>query len=55
VVLNSINRARMESGQSRTPPRGWESVVIRLAREHAAELEAKARDLRDLADELDPR
>lgn len=54
VSLNTINRARMESGQKRSPPTNWQSIIARIARDHAADLDAKAADLRALASELDP-
>lgn len=53
VSLNTVNRARMSSGQQRTPPSGWERVVATVARDHAESLAAKARDLHALADQLD--
>jgi hypothetical protein len=52
VVLNTVNRARMEGPHARNPPAGWEAHITAESRDHADALEAKARDLRALADEL---
>lgn len=52
VVLNTVNRARMEGEHSRTPPPGWRAAIAAEASAHAAELEAKAADLRSLAASL---
>ncbi len=49
---HTIMRARMEGPNARTPPRDWQPVVARLAREQAAALVEYARELRELADAL---
>jgi hypothetical protein len=52
---HTIMRARMEGPNARTPPRDWQPVVARLAREHATALRDFARVLDDLADTLNPK
>ncbi|MBB4638926.1 hypothetical protein FHS01_004990 [Longimicrobium terrae] len=49
---HTIRRARMSGPNARTAPKGWEPVVADLAEKHADELEARVRDLRRLAREL---
>lgn len=49
---HTIMRARMEGPNARTPPRDWQPVVARLAREHAAALVDYARKLEKLAENL---
>lgn len=49
---HTIMRARMEGPNARTPPRDWQPVVARLAREQAKTLVEYARDLEALADSL---
>lgn len=46
-------RARMEGPNARTPPRNWQPVVARLAREQVAALVEYAQELLELADILD--
>jgi hypothetical protein len=46
---HTIMRARMEGPNARTPPRDWQPVVARLAREQAAALVEYARRLEQLA------
>jgi hypothetical protein len=50
---HTIMRARMEGPNARTPPRDWQPVVARLAREQAAALAGRAEELLQLADTLD--
>lgn len=50
---HTIMRARMEGPNARNPPREWEPVIARLAREQAAALAAYALQLTKLAHELD--
>lgn len=52
VQLATIARARIETENRRPAPHQWERVVAALAREHAAELERHAGELRNLAKEL---
>jgi hypothetical protein len=49
---HTIMRARMEGPNARTPPRDWQPVVARLAREQAVALVEYARALEQLADQL---
>lgn len=49
---HTIMRARMEGPNARTPPRDWQPVVARLAREHAETLVEYARELEMLAEVL---
>lgn len=49
---HTIMRARMEGPNARTPPRDWQPVVARLAREQAVALVEYARELDKLADVL---
>jgi hypothetical protein len=51
---HTIMRARMEGPNARTPPRDWQPVVARLAREQASALRDFARVLNNLADTLNP-
>jgi hypothetical protein len=50
---HTIMRARMAGPNARTPPRDWQPVVARLAREQAAALVRYARELELLSDALD--
>ncbi|HEX2076200.1 MAG TPA: hypothetical protein VHG08_00775 [Longimicrobium sp.] len=50
---HTIMRARMEGPNARTPPRDWQPVIARLAREQAAALVQYARELERLSDALD--
>lgn len=50
---HTIMRARMEGPNARTPPRDWQPVVAQLAKQQAADLEAKAAVLRTLAVQLE--
>jgi len=50
---HTIMRARMEGPNARTPPRDWQPVVARLAREQAAALVKHARMLESLAAALE--
>ncbi|HST57035.1 MAG TPA: hypothetical protein VLK84_00015 [Longimicrobium sp.] len=50
---HTIMRARMEGPNARTPPRDWQPVVARLAREQAAALVEYAQQLTKLSRELD--
>jgi hypothetical protein len=50
---HTIMRARMEGPNARTPPRNWQPVVARLAREQAAALVEYAQTLERLAETLD--
>jgi hypothetical protein len=50
---HTIMRARMEGPNARTPPRDWEPVVARLAREQAEALNTRARELVKLAAALE--
>lgn len=52
---HTIRRARMSGPNARTAPKGWEPVVAELAERHAAELETRVRELRDLARSLKSR
>ena len=52
---HTIMRARMEGPNARTPPRDWEPVVARLAREQALVLREYAQVLDSLAETLDPK
>lgn len=49
---HTIMRARMEGPNARTPPRDWQPVVARLAREQAAALIEYSHELASLADAL---
>jgi hypothetical protein len=49
---HTIMRARMEGPNARTPPRDWQPVVARLAREQAAALLEYAEKLEELAEAL---
>ncbi len=49
---HTIIHARMEGPNARTPPRDWQPVVARLAREHVEALVEYAHDLSALADAL---
>ena len=49
---HTIMRARMEGPNARTPPRDWEPVVARLAREQAQALVEYARELEKMAAEI---
>lgn len=51
---HTIMRARMEGPNARTPPRDWQPVVARLAREHAEVLAEYVRELQNLAYALEP-
>lgn len=54
ITLNSVSRMRSGTGRNQLrPPDGWQSIVARLAREHAKERERDAERLRALADELE--
>lgn len=46
---HTIMRARMEGPNARTPPRDWQPVVARLAREQAVALAEYAAELDRLA------
>jgi hypothetical protein len=50
---HTIMRARMEGPNARTPPRDWQPVVARLAREQAAALVEYARELERLANAIE--
>ena len=50
---HTIMRARMEGPNARTPPRDWQPVVARLAREQARALAGFARELERLAGSLE--
>ena len=50
---HTIMRARMEGPNARTPPRDWQPVVARLAREQALVLREYAQALDTLAETLD--
>lgn len=50
LTLNSISR--MRSGTLR-PPRDWEAVIARLAREAAGEMVEGAQELKEFAAQLD--
>ena len=52
VQLATIARARIDTENRRPPPSNWESVVAELAREHAAELEQRVAELKQLATQL---
>ena len=47
VSLNSISRARMDTVNRRTAPRGWEPIVRRLAKERIDDLYALLARLSD--------
>ncbi|HEY7770212.1 hypothetical protein [Longimicrobium sp.] len=49
---HTIMRARMEGPNARTPPRGWQPVVAKLAREHAVALSLYSRTLQELSASL---
>jgi hypothetical protein len=51
---HTIMRARMEGPNARTPPRDWQPVVARLAREQATALTEHAERLKNLAATLMP-
>jgi hypothetical protein len=53
VEPNTIHRARMSGENARNPPRDWEPVLARLAREQAQALAEQSRDLERLAAELE--
>jgi hypothetical protein len=50
---HTIMRARMEGPNARTPPRDWQPVMARLAREQAAALVEYARRLKTMGDNLE--
>lgn len=50
---HTIMRARMEGPNARTPPRDWQPVVARLAREQATALIEYAHALERLSVDLD--
>lgn len=50
---HTIMRARMEGPNARTPPRDWQPVVARLAREHARALTLYAAELQRLSSMLE--
>ncbi|MEX1182153.1 MAG: hypothetical protein WEF86_02885 [Gemmatimonadota bacterium] len=50
VSRNSIERARMEGGQSRTPPVGWQRALAKLAKQRGKALARLAEQL----ERLDP-
>lgn len=50
---HTIMRARMEGPNARTPPRAWQPVVARLAREQAEALVEYAGELKSMADVLE--
>lgn len=52
VSDNSILRARMDSGQRRSPPKGWQAILRGIAEEQAARLTAHASQLTNFAAEL---
>lgn len=52
VQLATIARARIDTENRRPPPNSWETVIADLAREHAAELEIRAAELKQLAKQL---
>jgi len=45
VSRNTVERARMEGGQSRPAPSGWRATLARLARERGGELVTLAEEL----------
>jgi hypothetical protein len=49
---HTIMRARMEGPNARTPPRDWQPIVARLAREQASAVRDFAQMLDDLANTL---
>jgi hypothetical protein len=52
VQLATIARARIDTDNRRPPPANWQSVIAALAEAHAGELENRACELRQLADDL---
>lgn len=50
---HTIMRARMDGPNARTPPRDWQPVVARLAREQAHALLTFARVLEQMADSIE--